>query len=348
MPDLIRSAVLKGLPELVTRLGGNPMRLLADHGFGIPELEDPDRLISFSKFAQLLNAAACDTQSQQFGLTLSRCQGVATLGMLGMAMQQSPDLGAAMETFRRYFYLHAQAASIEISVVGDVFVGKYLIDLPSVDNLTQLVDLSLGHGMNIFRFLCGPELVPRGVYFIHDKPADTRPYKELFKVPIHFNADFNGLTYDASILKIPIRQHDDELHRVLSRHLHELERRHPNDIVSQVDHMIRQVLPTGSCSITLIADCLNMGKRTLQNHLHAQGATFQQILDVVRSDIASNYLQESNVSMTYLADILGYSELSAFSRAFKRWFGVAPRNWKTIPGKGESLTGSGAMDRTRG
>lgn len=328
MPDLIRSAVLKGVPELVAELGGNPAQLLATAGFGVAELENPDRLISYRRFAELLDNCALSTGCAEFGLRLSRAQGVATLGILGLAMQQSPDVGTALSTFKRYFYLHAQASSIEFDVKDSLFIGRYIVDFPGIENLRQVIDLSIGHGRNIFRFLCGPEVLPRQVYFTHDKPRDTRTYRELFNAPVRFNAEFNGMTFDADILDMPIHQHDDEMHRVLRGHLIKLEQHHPNDIVSQVEHVIRQMLSTGNCSIDLISGCLNMSKRTLQNHLHSKGVTFQAVLDRVRSDIASNYLNESNVSMTYLADMLGYSEVSAFSRAFKRWFGCSPRKWK--------------------
>ena len=145
---------------------------------------------------------------------------------------------------------------------------------------------------------------------------------------MHFNAEFNALSYDAAILRIPLRQHDEELHRMLTRRLLELEQSHPEDFVSRVEHVIRQMLPAGRCSVELTAKCLNLGKRTLQSRLKDERVTFQQLLERIRSDIASSYLQESVVTMTTLAELLGYSELSAFSRAFKRWFGVAPLSWK--------------------
>jgi len=250
------------------------------------------------------------------------------MGMLGIAMQQSPDLGSALQTLKRYFYMHTQAASIELSVRDKLFIGTYTVDLQGQENLKQVQDLSIGHAFKMIRFLCGPEVSPRGIYFVHDSPCDMKPYNEIFKTPIHFNTDFNGITYDAGALQMPIMQHDDELHKVLCSHLLELEQQHPNDLVSQVEHIIRQMLPTGNCTIDLTASCLNVSKRTLQNHLKAENASFQKILDQIRSDIASNYLNESQVSMTYLSEMLGFSELSAFSRAFKRWFGVCPRAWK--------------------
>ena len=329
MPDLIRSAVLRGVPELIAELGADPEPLLLQLGFELRDFDDPDRLMSQLRYIQLLNAAACATDCPHFGLLLSRAQGVATLGMLGMAMQQCPDLLTAVQTFKRYFYLHSQAASLEISVSDNVFIGEYRINHRYRESLKQLNEFSIGHGLNIFRFLYGQEVEPRAIYFTHDKPDNVKPYKQVFNTSVFFNAEFNALTYDPGVLQLPIRQHDDEMHKVLSLHLQKLDQQHPNDLVSQVETLIRQALPTGICSVELIANCLSMSKRSLQNHLKAAGHSFQQILDRVRADIASNYLTESNVSMTYLADMLGYSELSAFSRAFKRWFGVPPRVWKT-------------------
>ena len=81
--------------------------------------------------------------------------------MLGLAMQQSPDLAVAMNTFKRFFYLHAQAAAIELYADDKVFMAKYAVDLSAIDDLQQLIDLSIGHGRNIVRFLCGSTLASK-------------------------------------------------------------------------------------------------------------------------------------------------------------------------------------------
>ena len=200
--------------------------------------------------------------------------------------------------------------------------------MAGVENVKQVIDLSLGHGLNIFKFLCGSQVKPSGVYFMHAMPADVRPYKKVFDCPLHFNADYNALTYPAELLAKPMSRHSDEMHRALISHLSQLESNHPNDVKSQVAHSIRALLPTGKSGIELVAASMNMSKRTLQKRLQEKGTSYQKLLDIVRSDIAKQYLVESNVSMTRLGDILAYSELSAFSRAFKRWFGVAPKNWQ--------------------
>jgi AraC-like DNA-binding protein len=328
MADVLRQAAIKGVPELLSELGVAPMPLLEKYGISLSAVDNPDSFFSYSRWAAMLNEAALATNCPHFGLLVSKSHTMSTLGMLGLAMQQSPDVKAALKTFERYFYLHTDAAKIINTVESNIYIGKYSIEVAGVENVKQVVDLSLGHGHNIFKFLCGSKVKPSGVYFMHGMPADVRPYKKMFDCPLHFNADYNALTYPAELLAKPMFRHSDEMHKALISHLSKLECNHPNDIKSQVAHSIRALLPTGKSGIELVAASMNMSKRTLQKRLQEKGTSYQKLLDIVRSDIAKQYLIGSNVSMTRLGNILAYSELSAFSRAFKRWFGVAPKNWQ--------------------
>lgn len=328
MPDLIRSAVLRGLPELVNDLGGDALALMARFGYCEADLQTPDNLMSYRNFMNMLNSAALEVRCPHIGLLLSREQDVATLGMLGMAMQQEPTVSDALKVFTRYFFMHLQASYIDFSVVGKLLIGSFNMNLDNPPDTRQAVDLALGHGINIFRFLAGPTLTPNAAHFMFSPPQNMRPYREVFGCPLNFNAQFNGLTFDANILDLPVRGSDAQLRRVMQNHLHGIEQQFPNDLNSQVKHVIRAMLSTRSCNIDLVANSMNMSKRTLQIKLKAQGTGFQQLFDEVRADIASQYIGNKNVSMTQLAEVLGYSELSAFTRAFTRWFGESPRQWQ--------------------
>ena len=330
MADFIRQAVIKGIPELLSEMGVAPIPLLEKYNISLAVLDEPDKFFSYSRWVALLNEAALLTNCPHFGLLLSKSHTMSTLGILGLAMQQSPDVSAALRTFERYFSLHTDAATINNSVEDNIYIGKYLIEVPGLANVKQVVDISLGHGLNIFRFICGNSVRPAGVYFMHDVPEDIQPYRRIFDCPLYFNADYNALTFPAEIMSKPILLHKDELNKVLVGHLSHLKSHHPNDMKAQVAHSIKALLPTGNSGIELVAASMNMSKRTLQKRLQEQATNYQKVLDIVRSDIAKQYLTESSISMTRLADILAYSELSAFSRAFKRWFGMAPKNWQRI------------------
>jgi AraC-like DNA-binding protein len=136
------------------------------------------------------------------------------------------------------------------------------------------------------------------------------------------------MTFDAAILDTPIQQANPQLHRLLESYLDELQLAHPDDFPGKVRYLIQQAMYTGNCSIERVAATLAINKRTLQRRLKAEGTSFKELLDEVRFNAARKYLRESNGSLTTLADMLCYSDLSAFSNAFRQRFGLSPRAWK--------------------
>ena len=136
------------------------------------------------------------------------------------------------------------------------------------------------------------------------------------------------MTFDAAILDSPINQANPDLHRLLQQHLNQLQLVYPNDYCGQVRYLIRQALGTGDCSIERVANYLAVNKRTLQRQLKSHDTSYKNLLDEVRSDIAKQYLRQSSGSLTALADMLCYSDMSTFSTAFRQRHGVSPRDWK--------------------
>ena len=103
----------------------------------------------------------------------------------------------------------------------------------------------------------------------------------------------------------------------------------PGDIVNHTKYLIRMLLPEGKCSLENISALLNTSDRSLQRNLKARGTSFRQLVDRVRKSIAQQQLRHSNLSNSQLAYMLGYTELSTFTRSFKRWFGVTPSKWRS-------------------
>ena len=137
------------------------------------------------------------------------------------------------------------------------------------------------------------------------------------------------MTFDAAVLDTPIKQANPQLHRLLDNYLDELQFAHPDDLPGKVRHLIQQAMYTGDCSIERVASILSVNKRTLQRRLKTQGTNYKTLLDEVRFSAAKKYLRESSGSLTVLADMLCYSDLSAFSNAFRQHCGVSPRAWKS-------------------
>jgi AraC-like DNA-binding protein len=188
--------------------------------------------------------------------------------------------------------------------------------------------LAAGIGINLMRLLCSPIWSPNAVYFPNAPPQDIRPFKARFDCPLFFNWDSMTMAFDAAILDTPIREANPHLHQVLNEHLRNVQVNLAGDYCGQVRHLINQALSTGDCSIDRVAGSLAINKRTLQRQLKEHDTSYKNLLEEVRFDIARRYLRESSGSLTILADMLCYSELSVFSNAFRQHYGMSPREWK--------------------
>lgn len=323
---LVRASALQGMRQTVTELNGDIDMLLRRTGLVAAE-QDPDSWISYRSFLLLLEEAARETHCPHFGLLLSRQQDIGILGAVGFVIQQAPDLRTALRELIVHFAHHNQGAIVSLKVENDVAQWCFTCKLEGFAPMRQQAGLVAGIGVELIRLLC-PGWSPNAVYFPHAPPVDPRPYKARFDCPLFFNWDSMTMSFDAAILDAPIREANPQLHSVLEQHLLTLSQDFSDDYCGQIRHLIRQALTTGDCSIDRVAAFLAINKRSLQRKLQAHDTSYKELLEEVRFDIAKSYLRESSGSLTALADMLCYSELSVFSNAFRQHFGVSPREWK--------------------
>ena len=325
---LVRASALRGIRPTVEALGGDADAILRRADL-IKAEQDPDAWFSYRSFLLLLEEAARTTNCQHFGLRLSQQQDIGILGALGFVMQQAPDLRTALRELATYFVHHNQGAIVSLNVENDVAQWRFTCKLDGYAPMWQQSDLVAGIGMGLMRLLLRPDWSPLAVYFPHAPPQDTRPYRALFDCPLHFNWDCMTVAFDATLLDVQIREADPDLHQVLIDHLGNSQQNIGEDYCDQIRHLINQALSTGDCSIERVANFLAINKRTLQRHLKSHDTNYKELLEEVRFDIAQRYMRETNGSLTTLADMLCYSELSVFSNAFRQRHGISPRAWKS-------------------
>ncbi len=324
---LVRASALEGYDELVTELGGDPAALRARAGISLDELAY-DSWISYRAFVKLLELSAEQLQCPHFGLSLSRLQDISILGSVGFVMREAPDVATALFELSKYFALHNQGAEVTLKLEQEIASLCFESKLPGDIGMGQQLDLVVGIGMNIMRLLCGKRWNPSAVYVTHAAPIDRRPFRKMFDCPLHFDAEIGMITFPAETLAIKISDADSQLHQVLAEHLEQIKASFPDSYPDQIKYLLRQALLTGDCSVERIAGYLSVTKRTLQRQLKGEGTSYKELLEDVRFNIATRYLQDSSSSLTVLADMLCYSELSAFSNAFKLKTGISPREWR--------------------
>ena len=324
---LVRAAALQGVRATIEELGGDADTLLAKAHLTEAE-QDPDTWISYRGFLLLLEQAAAATDCPHFGLHVSRRQGIGILGALGHVIQQAPDLRTAMKQLSAHLGHHNQGAALTLRVEDNIAQWVFTCKLEGHAPVWQQSDLVAGIGVNLMRLLCGTQWSPCAIYVPHAPPEDTQPYKSRFDCPVFFNWENMMMTFDADTLDTPVREANPQLHGLLEEHLRNQQKHFGDDYLGQVRHLINQALTTGDCSIERVAGFLAINKRTLQRRLKAHDTSYKDLLEEVRFDIARRYLRESSGSLTALADMLCYSELSVFSNAFRQHHGMSPREWK--------------------
>ena len=324
---LVRASALQGIRPTVEALGDDADALLLKTGLLEAE-RDPDSWISYRGFLLLLEEAARATACPYFGLRLSQQQDIGILGTVGFVMQQAPDLRTALRELATHFAHHNQGATISLTVEDGVALWRFSCKLDGYAPIRQQSDLVAGLAVDMMRLLWNPAWSPNAVYLPHAAPADTRPYKKHFKCPVFFDWDSMTMAFDAALLDAPIREANPRLHQVLDAHLRTLQQDYSDDYCGQIRHLIKQALTTGDCSIDKVAGFLAINKRTLQRQLKLHDTSYKNLLEEVRFDIARRYLSESSGSLSALADMLCYSELSVFSNAFRLHYGISPREWK--------------------
>ncbi len=326
----IRAAATTGLLDTVAEAGGEPRRVLLAADMVAADLADPDRLIDMRRVAALFEAAAREANNDLFGLQMSLMSPVEIVGSLSYLMLNAPTVETALRNLERYSSLHMPGAPLFMERDGSVVRLVLEISGSRIGPCRQLVEACLGFTLMLLRSLTGQELTPREVLFAHTPAARTSAYVRVLGSPVSFRQPRNELLIDCRWLAHPIASADRTLLPIVERHVREvLEARENEDaLINAVRELVAHAVCDGHPNIAGIARNVGMSARTLQRRLRESGNTFKTMIDEVRSDLAREYLAGSSVNVTEVAFLLGYSELSAFDRAFSRWTGKAPLDYR--------------------
>lgn len=171
---------------------------------------------------------------------------------------------------------------------------------------------------------------PIAVSFRHPEPAETGEHRRIFGCQPNFGAGMNAIVLDRDLLQLPIVKADPGLCAVLDRHAEELLARYPRQdlLINRVRSALRDEMNGGDPSLERIAAQLGMSGRTLQRRLRDLHTSHQELLDQMRRDLAVRYMQEPEMAICEIAYLLGFSERSVLHRAFKRWTGKTPSEFR--------------------
>jgi AraC-like DNA-binding protein len=313
-------AIWKQLEEY----GIDPEPVFRAEGVDPAIIFDAGARVSFDQFQRIDLKAAELSKDPFFGLKGAEYFRPAHLGALGFAWLASSSLRTAFQRMNRYARMIQEKLEIDLDEDARFFYVR--IEANQVAQNKRLQEEGQLSAMVKFcRVICGNSFSPAKVCFQQKKPDDTSYYYEFFRCPIEFNAPVTSLAIQLSDVDKRLTGSNDELAR-LNEHIvvKYLAHSAKNDIVNRVKAAILDGLSSGMVTEAIIAEGLHTTPRNLHRKLQKEGTTFKQLFNDMRRELALQYIQDRSKTLTEISFMLGFSEASSFSRAFKAWTGKPP------------------------
>lgn len=316
------------VPEVARHYGLNADDLLAAAGITPEQLQQPDALIPFDRVAMLFLQALQASGDPAFGLIVGSMVQPRSYQVLGYAILSCDTLGEAIDRLIRYEKLVGKLGVTRLVEQAGVCRLEWLSPLEGPWS-RFLKEAAIAGWITLARQFV-VEVPDFEVFFSHSCDAEPDRYTQMLGAPVHFNASFSGVQLTASALQTRMSGADAGLRAIMDRQaaalLEEFDSR--VNLVSEVRSVLVKVLPDGEPSLESVAQRLGLSERVLQSRLRESGASFTALIDDVRRSLATLYLQQTTVTLIDIAFLLGFSEQSAFSRAFRRWTGESPQVWR--------------------
>ena len=317
------------IPAVLRSLGADPAEVLSEAGLDPHLFDDPENRMSLTARGRLFAHCASTTGCRHFGLLVGQAADLHSLGFVGLLAKFSADVSTALRSLTRYFHLHMQGAATTLEIHGASALLYYEIYHPRVEAVDQQADGAVAVMLNIMRGLCGTQWKPAEVWFQHRRPVDVRPFTRFFGITPRFDAERNALVFSAIWLSRRLSDTDPEWRALLQKQIDKLETQHGADFPAQVRSVLRSALVTGHGAADQVAVLFSMHRRTLLRRLTACGTTFQELVDQCRYEMARQMLEDSALEVGQVAAMLDYADGRAFARAFRRWSGISPTDWRS-------------------
>ncbi|HEY9627785.1 MAG TPA: AraC family transcriptional regulator [Coleofasciculaceae cyanobacterium] len=349
-------AIVRDIVQYVAMQGGEVDRLYRSAHIDPACLDNPDQQVSGEVLKSLWREAVLLTGDRDLGLHIGEAFDLSAIGIVGYVLLNCKTYRQVLEKLSQYTRLFSQGVAIHHTVSEgwvqcdcEIVAGlkNYLIDEPR-----HPIESTFAALMAATQQLTGNPLRAEAVWFQHLCPGATTEHQRIFQTQAQFSQPTNRIIFNADCLDWAVRSANANLLSVFEQHATQmlnaqglnsqsLNIQTPNTqsqtpylqkVVSAITQQIQGEVPT----LEAIARTLTLSMRQLQRELQAENTSYQQLLDETRHDLALRHLQNQDTSIHDVAFLLGFSEPSAFYRAFKRWTGQTPRHYRSAKLKPKS------------
>jgi AraC-like DNA-binding protein len=320
---MIRSASLTGYEEVARAAGLEPRAMLRKFRIPLRCLWDPEVRVPVDSVRRLLEESATRSGVENLGLQMAETRKLSDMGPLGLLIREQPTLRLALEACAQYANRLNEALFLNIEEAGNVVVVREELLFEGLGPARQSTELAIGVIFRVLRHFLGDAWRPRRVCFAHQQPRDRAVHHRLFGVRVEFGRDYNGIVCSRTDMAGANAQADQGIARLAKRLLDsDAEVESPN-VSAHVRHAIVRTLSTGTCSIETVAQQMGVDRRTVHRRLLKEGETFSRLINSVKIELATRYLEDPRRRLAGIAEMLGFSTLSGFSRWHRAQFGTS-------------------------
>jgi AraC-like DNA-binding protein len=326
----VSTSLAKALVETSRRLGLSDIDTpLKDAGINQEDLNQPEARIPFVKHEKLWALLFEQTGDPDFGLKLGLGIRPASFSILGYIAINSARIGKAMDAFEKYQSLAGEGGTFRVSRIDGTSVTTYTPLNPQKSITAQRVYGMLASLVSLGQWLVGDRFTPTQASFTATQPENFELYEKQFGCPIAFNAPTNHLCFDQAVeeLEIPHANHAI-LSLMLERANIEMADESKDTTKDRLSKAIRETLIGQEPDKEQLAKSMGISSRTLQRKLQKEESSYQEVLNQVRYQLAREYLLQTELTISDVAYLLGFTDPSPFHRLFKQWEGKTPGQYR--------------------
>jgi AraC-like DNA-binding protein len=321
MGEILSSSLLAGASDIISALGGDARDIARRAGVPSAALSDPAVPVLGYAMTDFFEIAAHDCRCGHFGMLMAEQSSLAVIGPVWSLLDTAATIGQMIDDLTDNFAVYSEAALLTLSRSDGGVLLTFEARAGHCESEVQMVEFALAITVRELRRHCPPDWQPATILFRHAVPADLPRRRRAFGPNLMFEQDRNGIFLDLATLAMPRHPVPGRMRQIAEHRLHELNSHRVPSAAAQVEQVLKSCANLNDLSVAQVGELLGLTERTLQRQLATEGVSLRSIKDTARMDLALKYVRQSHLPLGQIAELLGYSELSAFTRAFRRWHG---------------------------
>tara|TARA_R110001592_G_scaffold1911_1_gene11855 strand:+ start:31491 stop:32519 length:1029 start_codon:yes stop_codon:yes gene_type:complete len=324
---VVNTTTAKTLITYLSRKGLDSSSIQKHLNFELSALDSPDSNLPLVIYKALWRLAVQHTKDPNLGLRLAIKPYNNEMSLVSHVFFNSQNLREGLKQYIRYYALINESISVQLNIISGKAIVSYHCNDPS-DYCEQDIEHSLALSVTRIKEHISKNISLDEVHFEHSC-HDLKLYEEFFACPVYFNQKYSALIFKEKFLDYTFPKKSTHLFHFLTNHLELLlSKIKKNESLSQqVTRLIEKSLSSGNFDAENIACSLHMSRHTLYRKLKTEGVSFHELVDKVRKNKALELIKKNQHALSEIAFLLGFAELSSFSRAFKKWTGSSPVNF---------------------